>query len=278
VRPMFSPIVVDGVHLLRNKRVCGDWDKVQAIRKKNQHNALSRWNTGASDAENGIEDDATALRSHATAMPNVISQCKEVSKEVKDAPTPSSMVSFSEGQANSTWDRDSRSRKEPAIDSGPFYEAGTATLPSEIGGTTNALPPSSGVPPPQPKAKAPRAERCTAVQAEELYQIYPRHEAKADGLNAFQKAVEAIAKRDGISITDAHSWMKERVTRYSTRELAKPKEKHEFIPLPATWCNKGRYDDEFVNRNQPTYRDPSELFNGPEYRDNYVPGGAPCGN
>jgi hypothetical protein len=68
---------------------------------------------------------------------------------------------------------------------------------------------------------------------EGVYQAYPRHVGKAAALKAIRKAI----------LGNGHdsAWMLERVKLYAT---ARAGEDPDFTPNPATWFNRGSYDDD----------------------------------
>ncbi|HYE21444.1 MAG TPA: hypothetical protein VEA69_23555 [Tepidisphaeraceae bacterium] len=80
---------------------------------------------------------------------------------------------------------------------------------------------------------------------EEIYQAYPKHTAKADALKAIAKAVKIVTRREGM--TDPRAWLLARVRTYAAARTAAyaadPGEK-KYTPDPATWFNRGRYDDD----------------------------------
>ncbi|MFT4112398.1 hypothetical protein [Silvibacterium sp.] len=105
----------------------------------------------------------------------------------------------------------------------------------------------------------------------EVYKTYPLRKAKGAALKAIQKAVVRVAKRNGSSVADALVWLKSRVELFAKLEQKKATDP-KFIPLPATWFNQERYDDEELTQSQPSeqpasfrYRDPASLYSGPEY-------------
>ena len=77
-------------------------------------------------------------------------------------------------------------------------------------------------------------------QAEKLYKLYPRHEAKADALRAISKALQSIP----FGVLEAA------VVAYAKARSA-PGNERQFTPLPATWFNKGRWDDDQTEWEKP---------------------------
>ncbi len=84
------------------------------------------------------------------------------------------------------------------------------------------------------------------ARVEEIYNAYPRREAKRKALAAIHKAVREVRKGilrpdnyDGEwPPSDPHTFLYNRVINYMF-----PPDR-EFIPLPATWFDQGRYLDE----------------------------------
>jgi hypothetical protein len=76
------------------------------------------------------------------------------------------------------------------------------------------------------------------VEAESVYQAYPRKVAKPAALKAITKAIRDLAGRTPPRDV---AWLKGRVTAYAqTRVNEDPK----FTPHPATWFNEHRFDDD----------------------------------
>jgi hypothetical protein len=76
---------------------------------------------------------------------------------------------------------------------------------------------------------------------EGIYQAYPLHVGKQDALKAISKAI----LKNGHDAT----WMLERVKLYAAARVGEDKD---FTPHPATWFNRGSYDDDesaWRNRN-----------------------------
>lgn len=69
---------------------------------------------------------------------------------------------------------------------------------------------------------------------EKIYLQYPRHEAKGNALKAIEKALTKINADDLLA----------KVQEYSTKIQWKDKQ---FIPLPATWFNQERWNDDPKN-------------------------------
>jgi hypothetical protein len=71
----------------------------------------------------------------------------------------------------------------------------------------------------------------TCPSAQEIYQAYPRHEARPDALKAIRKA---IAKGFGAA------FLLERTIAYNKTQPQRSR----FTPLPATWFNAERFNDD----------------------------------
>jgi hypothetical protein len=96
-------------------------------------------------------------------------------------------------------------------------------------------------------------------EAEELYQLYPRHEAKADGLKAINRAL----------MTEKFDVLREAVVAYATaRKGADP----QFTPLPATWFRKERWKDDRREWSRQAGRDstPNDPSKSRENREEYA--------
>lgn len=76
---------------------------------------------------------------------------------------------------------------------------------------------------------------------EEWYAVYPRHQDKGNASTAYGREVGKIAAARGISRDFAHAWLCE-VTRVFASSPAG--QAGTFCPLPATWLNGARYDDD----------------------------------
>ena len=73
---------------------------------------------------------------------------------------------------------------------------------------------------------------------ENWYKMYPRKEAKINAEKAYTKAV-----KNGVS----HEKLTEGLSRFNAHLDSQPREK-KFIPLPASWLNAGRWEDEYQDR------------------------------
>lgn len=73
--------------------------------------------------------------------------------------------------------------------------------------------------------------------------VYPRREGKGKAFDAWVKAGKAVKDSKGINGVEAAAWLFERVTAYANSPRAKESDPSK-IPLPATWLNQCRYDDD----------------------------------
>jgi hypothetical protein len=71
------------------------------------------------------------------------------------------------------------------------------------------------------------------VEAEEIFQAYPRHEDKAEGLKAIRKAL----------VTFPAAFLLERTRAFAAVRVNDPGHPR-YTPLPATWFNKQRFNDD----------------------------------
>lgn len=79
-----------------------------------------------------------------------------------------------------------------------------------------------------------------AEEAEVIYSAYPRKVAKLEALTAITKALQN---------TDAETLLKA-TKAYAAAVSRWPKDRHQFIPMPATWFNGGRYMDDPATWNE----------------------------
>lgn len=70
--------------------------------------------------------------------------------------------------------------------------------------------------------------------AEAIYEAYPRKTAKQDALRAIAKALKIVP----------HDRLLERTNAYATATMLWSEVDRQFIPHPATWFNRGSYDDD----------------------------------
>lgn len=75
-----------------------------------------------------------------------------------------------------------------------------------------------------------------------LYEAYPRREARQTAIRAAEKAIRKVAASRAISPGEAADWLHSRVVAYAASPKVATTER-QYIPLPATWFNGGRYDD-----------------------------------
>lgn len=86
----------------------------------------------------------------------------------------------------------------------------------------------------EPESSQSAASVIELSDAEKIYAFYPRKVGKKDALKAINRALKTIPFAALISRTEAY-----------TEAVAKwPTEKHDFVPHPSTWFNRGSYDDD----------------------------------
>lgn len=76
---------------------------------------------------------------------------------------------------------------------------------------------------------------------EAIYANYPRKIGKQAALKAIAKAIKAKGR---VGDTAADAWMLARVLAYAHATQSWPAADKQFIPHPATWFNRGSYDDD----------------------------------
>ncbi len=110
-----------------------------------------------------------------------------------------------------------------------------------------------------------------------IYTAYPRQVGKAAALKAITAAIERL-KAEGRTLRDAQVLLYQATVAFAQSPAGNS---GEFTPHPATWFNKGRYEDDRSEwqrqggsdqRQQRTgtstsvsYADPDTLYSGPEY-------------
>lgn len=73
-----------------------------------------------------------------------------------------------------------------------------------------------------------------SVSAEDIYAAYPRKVAKKDALKAICNAMKTAGREKLLASTKL----------YAAAMAKCPLEERKFIPHPATWFNRGSYDDD----------------------------------
>lgn len=149
-------------------------------------------------------------------------------KQPKDKPTENPRDNPSETQGEP--------KGEP-IREDKIREENTPIIP-QGGNDRDALSLDSGLPVPHDKSEATafrKKKKGVAADAERIYAAYPRKVAK-------DAAVRAIAKRlaAGCDPEDLLS----KVTAYATATDRWAEHDRQFIPHPATWFNRGSFDDD----------------------------------
>lgn len=81
------------------------------------------------------------------------------------------------------------------------------------------------------------------ITPEMIYQAYPRKVGKADALKAI---VAAMHKRGcpTMGYSSPAEYMLSCVKQYAAAVAKWPKDEQRFVPHPATWFNRGSYDDD----------------------------------
>ena len=87
-----------------------------------------------------------------------------------------------------------------------------------------------------------------SISAEDIYAAYPRKVGKQAAVKAIQKAIRQIADARGhddmIGGIPAIEVLMERTQLYASHVTRWPTADKQFIPHPATWLNRGSYDDD----------------------------------
>lgn len=109
--------------------------------------------------------------------------------------------------------------------------------------SSGTIPENAGNGSPQPK---PSHSHSLAKPEPDPFDLwwakYPRREGKQKGCEAWGKAVDRLVA-GGRTELDAIAYLLERVTAYAASPRA-TKSDRDKIPLPATWLNGGRYEDD----------------------------------
>jgi uncharacterized protein YdaU (DUF1376 family) len=90
------------------------------------------------------------------------------------------------------------------------------------------------------KASSPRTDSGEADPIEEIYKAYPRKVGKAAAIKAILRGVQHLKAR-GMPIREAEVYLFRRVQSYARSPAGND---GEFTPHPATWFNRGSYDDD----------------------------------
>jgi hypothetical protein len=113
--------------------------------------------------------------------------------------------------------------------------------------STIDYPPS---PEPQTSSRScPKPPKIPDSTVEAIYQAYPKHEAKQDALKAIRTALAKVAP----------DILLEAVQAYAAAVAEWSVEDREYIPLPASWIRKGKWEDDRKNwiRGFPTHKPPA---------------------
>lgn len=136
-------------------------------------------------------------------------------------PEPPAKSSQTADKSGSVPDGPGQSRTGP-----PYSEAEAETNAESKSVYPSAEPPATEAEPTLPLVPA--------VTAESVYDAYPRKVARQDALKAIVKAMKVVDPDRLLERTKAFA---EATTRWSDGDL-------QFIPHPATWFNRGSYDDD----------------------------------
>lgn len=86
------------------------------------------------------------------------------------------------------------------------------------------------------------------IPAGKIYEAYPRHVGRQDAIKAIDKAIKTIQGKPWVVASNrrlsAHDYLISATTRYAKATESWPAEDKKFIPHPATWFNRGSYDDD----------------------------------
>jgi hypothetical protein len=107
------------------------------------------------------------------------------------------------------------------------------------------VPEPEPVPVPEPeiseaKASSPRKDSGKPDPIEEIYKAYPRKVGKKAAIKAILRGVQHLKAR-GMPIREAEVYLFRRVQSYARSPAGND---GEFTPHPATWFNRGSYDDD----------------------------------
>ena len=80
------------------------------------------------------------------------------------------------------------------------------------------------------------------IDAEAIYQAYPRKVGKKAALKAIAAAIAQANKGDPVGL--GAKCLLERVKAYAAAVATWPARDREFVPHPATWFNRGSYEDD----------------------------------
>ena len=94
-------------------------------------------------------------------------------------------------------------------------------------------------------ADTPTANSECPVTAADIYAAYPRKVGRAAAIKAIEKAIKAVGPKPNATT----QWygaevLMQRVKAYAAAVAQWPAADKQFIPHPATWFNRGSYDDD----------------------------------
>ena len=79
---------------------------------------------------------------------------------------------------------------------------------------------------------------------EHIYQTYPRHVGHDKATASIRSAIKKIQSTRKVSEKDAADWLAGVVVRYAKTKATCSADERKFIPYPATWFNRGSYNDD----------------------------------
>lgn len=83
-----------------------------------------------------------------------------------------------------------------------------------------------------------------AITAEDVYNAYPRKVGKQAAIRAIDGAIKRLNSNGRGILFPAKLTLMERTTAYAAAVAKWPADDKQFIPHPATWFNRGSYDDD----------------------------------
>ncbi|MCP4571448.1 MAG: hypothetical protein GY838_03780 [bacterium] len=111
------------------------------------------------------------------------------------------------------------------------------TIRVQRGGTI--IPNPNPTPSPTHK-RAPRKPKPTKADFDAWYAAYPRAAEPKTARKAYDKAVAELVVARGQPLTEVVAWLLTRAEAFAASDKGKS---GRYCPYPATWLNKGRYDE-----------------------------------
>lgn len=85
----------------------------------------------------------------------------------------------------------------------------------------------------------------SSISAEDIYNAYPRKVGKQAAIKAIQKAIKAIRAPGWDGACDRNeAYLHARTQAYAAAVAQWPEAEKQYIPHPATWFNRGSYEDD----------------------------------